>query len=116
MTQLTNLPTTESGTGCKSDAMEWLASLDAPTDDELRASVVPKGSDVSGSSYSRAYSNVRITGDPAFVEKFAGFLTPFLEFEGDDTRLEISLEQAEDRDTGERTENYALYISVAERG
>lgn len=116
MTQLTNLPTTDSGTVRKSDAMEWLTSLDTPTDDELQASVVSKDSDASGSSYARGDSMVRVTGDPAFVEKFAGFLTPFLAFENDDTRLEISLKQAEDRDTSERTENHALYVSVAERG
>lgn len=73
--------------------MEWLASLDAPTGDELRATVVPKDSDVSGSSYARGDSMVRVTGDPAFVEQFAGFPTPFLEFESDDTWLEISLKQ-----------------------
>lgn len=116
MTQLTNLPTTDSGTIRKADAMEWLASLDVPTDDELQAAVVSKSNDASGSSYARADSNVRVTGDPAFVRTFAGLLTPFLEFEKDDTRLDITLKQVEDRDTGDRTGNYALYISVVERG
>lgn len=36
--------------------------------------------------------------------------------EDDATRLEINLQRTEDRDTGELTENYALYLSVAERG
>jgi hypothetical protein len=41
---------------------------------------------------------------------------PLLEFESEDTRLEINLQQTEDRDTGGLTDNYALYLSVAERG
>jgi hypothetical protein len=36
--------------------------------------------------------------------------------EDDKTRLEINLQRTEDGDTGELTDNYALYISVAERG
>ncbi len=31
-------------------------------------------------------------------------------------RVEINLKETEDRDTGEETGNYALYLSVAERG
>lgn len=56
-----------------------------------------------------------MTGDAEFVETFAGLLEPLLDLEGDRTRLELNLQRTEDRDSGEFTDNYALYLSVAER-
>ncbi|KAB1190794.1 hypothetical protein GJR99_17270 [Haloferax sp. MBLA0078] len=96
--------------------MKWLDSLDEPTSTELKRAFVPKPSDFSGSTYPTSISNVRITGDPAFVETVAGLLKPIQDLEDGGTRVEINLQQTEDRDSGEQTGNYALYLSVAERG
>lgn len=61
-------------------------------------------------------SDIRLTGSAEFIEAAGSLFKPLLDFENDETRLEINLQQTEDRDNGELTENYALYISVAERG
>lgn len=114
--ELSKLPTTDSGSVRKADAMEWLDGLDEPTPTELKRAFIPKPSAFSGSTYPASISNIRITGDPAFIETVAGLLKPIQEREGPGTRVEINLQQTEDRDTGEMTGNYALYLSVAERG
>ena len=113
---VSSLPTTDSGSVKKADAMTWLASLDQPTTRELRRAFVPKPSGFTGSTYPTSISNVRITGDPAFVETVAGLLKPIQKLEGASTRVEINLQQTESRETGELTGNYALYLSVADRG
>lgn len=114
--QLNELPTTSSGAVRKDDAMRWLNSLEEPSERELRNAIVPKPNDFSGSTYATSVSNIRITGDPKFVETIAGLLKPIQEFEDARTRVEINLQQTEDRETGEMTGNYALYLSVANRG
>lgn len=100
----------------KRHALQWLDEIDEATDEEIRDSVVSKPSDFSGSKYATEVSDIRITGSPEFVEAVGSLFKPLLEFEGDETRLEINLQRTENRDTGELTNNYALYISVAERG
>lgn len=96
--------------------MQWLRELDERSEEELKDAVVPKPADFSGSTYPTEISSVRVTGEPEFVEAVASLLKPLLDFEDDTTRLEINLQRTEDRDSGELTENYALYLSVAERG
>jgi len=39
-----------------------------------------------------------------------------LAWESSATRLDLKVQQVEDRDTGELTDNYALYLGAAERG
>lgn len=116
MSQLEQLSTTDSGHIVKRHALQWLDEIDEATDEEIRDSVVSKPSDFSGSKYATEISDIRITGSPEFVEAVGSLFKPLLEFEGDETRLEINLQRTEDRDTGELTNNYALYLSVAERG
>lgn len=77
---------------------------------------VPKPKGFTGSTYPTSISNIRITGDPKFVETVAGLLKPIQQLEGSRTRVEINLQQTDNRDTGETTGNYALYLSIAERG
>jgi hypothetical protein len=110
------LPTTTSGSVRKEDAMKWLRSISEPTDRELRNAFLPKPSGFSGSTYPTSISNIRVTGDPKFVETVAGLLKPIQELERGGTRVEINLQKTEDRETGELTGNYALYLSVAQRG
>ena len=114
--ELNDLPTTDSGSVRKADAMKWLDSLDEPTAAELKRAVIPKPNGFTGSTYPTSISNIRITGDPAFIETVAGLLKPIQDLEGSGTRVEINLQQTEDRDSGDLTGNYALYLSVAERG
>lgn len=114
--RLADLPTTDSGSVRKAEAMEWLDSLSQPSGTELRNAVVPKPAEFSGSTFPTSISNVRVTGDPKFVETVAGLLKPLQDLEGGHTRLEINLKRTEDRETGTVTGNYALYLSAAERG
>lgn len=110
------LPTTDSGSVRKDDAMRWLNSLSEPTDREIQNAFLPKPADFSGSTFPTSISNIRITGDAKFVETIAGLLKPIQELEGGRTRVEMNLQKTEDRETEELTGNYALYLSVAERG
>lgn len=113
--ELSQLSTTDSGAVRKEDAMNWLQSLDEPTDREIVEAVQPKPNRFSGSTYATSISNVRITGDPKFVETIAGLFKVYQEFEDSKTRVEINLQRTEEKETGEFTDNYALYLSVAER-
>lgn len=113
--ELSHLPTTDSGSVRKEDAMKWLNSLDRPSYSELKQAFVTKPTGFSGSTYPTSISNVRLTGDPAFIETVAALLQPIQDLENGRTRVEVNLQQTEDRDTGELTDNYALYLSVAER-
>ena len=72
--------------------------------------------DHSGSTYDEPFSQIRITGTADFITAVAKYFTYFLEYESYNTRLSINLKQLENDDTGKFTDNYALYISVAERG
>lgn len=116
VSQLEQLPTTESGHVVKRHAIDWLSGLDEASEQEIRESVVEKPNGFTGSKYPTDISDIRVTGSPEFVEAVGSLFKPLLEFEGEDTRLEINLQRTEDRDTGELTDNYALYLSVAERG
>jgi len=115
-TQLDDLPTTNSGCVRKQDALRWLQTLDTPSDEDLIAAVTPQPTDHSGSKYATDISSIRVTGDPTFVETVAALLQPLLAWESSATRLAVNLQETEDRDTGERTGNYALYLSAAVRG
>lgn len=115
-TELESLPTTKSGTIPKSEAMEWLKNRDRPSSAELKRATVEKPSDFEGSSYPADISNIRVTGDPEFIETIAGLFSWIVDMEDYSRRVEINLKETEDRDTGEETGNYALYLSVAERG
>ncbi|MFD1646872.1 hypothetical protein [Haloarchaeobius litoreus] len=96
--------------------MEWLEELNRPTSAELKQSMIEKPSDFSGSTYPTDISTIRITGDPSFIESVAGLFIWIVEMEDYSRRVEINLQRTEDRETGDQTENYALYLSVAERG
>lgn len=96
--------------------MRWFDSLEKTSDTELKNAITPKPYDFTGSTFPSDISNIRVTGDPEFIEAFAGLLKPLLDLENDHYRLELNLKQTTDKETGEPTENYALYLSVAERG
>lgn len=115
-TELEQLETTGSGAVRKADAMDWLADLDEPTEEELLAATQPKPYDHSGSTFPTSISNIRVTGDAQFISAVAGLLKPFLAWESSATRVDLKVQKVEDRDTGELTDNYALYLSAAERG
>lgn len=116
-TKLEDLPTTDSGTVRKKDATQWMQGLGEPDPEAAKGAVVPKPSDHSGSTYPEEISNFRVTGSPEYITEMAKFVTWFLDFEGIDTRVEVNLQQVEDRDTGELQDDvYALYLSAAQRG
>jgi hypothetical protein len=109
------LRSTKSGAIRKRNSIEWIQDLDRPTSTELKSSTLPKPAGFTGSTFETDISNIRITGDARFVETVAGLLTPLLDLENDETRVEINLQRTKVRDTNQYTGNYALYLSVAER-
>lgn len=120
-TQLEQLPTTDSGSVRKKDATQWLESLENPeireqVKDDLIKSVIPKPDGHTGSAFPTPISQVRVTGTPEFIEAVARLFKWFIVWESSATRLAINLQQIEDRDTGDLTDNYALYLSSAVRG
>lgn len=115
MRNLENLPTTDAGNIKKRHAMRWLEGLTDHDDAALKETVVPKPQGFTGSKFATDVSSVRVTGTPAFIEAVASRLKPFLDFEDHRTRVAINLQQVEDNDTGDLTDNYALYLSVAEK-
>lgn len=115
-TELEDLPMTKSGSVKKADAMEWLADRERPSTAELRRSVLEKPSDFTGSTFPEDISTVRLTGDPRFIETVAGLFSWIVDMEDYSRRVEINLKETEDKETGEQTGNYALYLSLAERG
>jgi hypothetical protein len=115
-TALSDLPTTDSGSIRKQDAMEWMWSLDDPDEDELIGTLIPKPDGFEGSTFATPISTVRVTGRPAFIQAVAKLLQPLLVWESSATRVALNVKQVQDRETGEFTDNYALYLSAAERG
>jgi hypothetical protein len=115
-TDLERLPTTASGSVKKADAIEWLAARDRPSGADLRRATVEKPSDFSGSTFPTDISTIRLTGGPEFIETVAGLFAWIVDMEDYSRRVEINLKETEDRETGDETGNYALYLSVAERG
>lgn len=115
-TELESLPTTKSGNIPKSEAMDWLKSRDRPSGAEMKRATMEKPSGFEGSTYPTDVSNIRVTGDPEFIETIAGLFRWIVDMEDYSRRVEINLKETEDRETGEETGNYALYLSVAERG
>ena len=100
----------------KQDAMKWLNSLERPSDRELKQAFQPKPTGFSGSTYPTSISNVRIVGDAKFVETVAALLQPIQVREDGSTHVSINLQQTENKETGQLTGNYPLYLSIAERG
>lgn len=115
MKNLKELPTTDSGHIKKADAKEWMNSLPQYEVEEVIESMKAKPTSHSGSLFPTETSSIRVTGDAEFIKKFAGLIQPIWENDVGGTRVEINLEKAEDSETGEITDNYALYLNVAER-
>lgn len=115
-TELEQQKSTKSGTIRKRDAEKWLSGLDRPTSTELKRSILPKPAGFEGGTFETDISTIRLTGDARFIETVAGLFKPILDLENDETRVEINLQRTKERDTRQYTGNYALYLSVAERG
>lgn len=115
-TELERLPTTAHGNIKKADAMAWLADRPRPSNADLRQATLEKPNDFSGSTFATDISKIRVTGNPEFIETIAGLFSWFIDMEDYSRRVEINLQQTKEKESGELTGNYALYLSVAERG
>jgi len=100
----------------KKNAVKWLRNCERPSSSELKRSMLPKPARFEGSTFETDISNIRVTGDAQFIETIAGLLKPILDLENDETRVELNLQRTKIRDTKRYTGNYALYLSVTERG
>ncbi|MFP8890626.1 hypothetical protein ACLI4U_12730 [Natrialbaceae archaeon A-CW2] len=116
MTDLEQLPRTKSDYVPKEKAVQWLTERPEPTPEEIVDSVIPKPYGQTGSTFNKQISDVRIKGDAEFVETIAGLLRPFVACESTKTRLEINLQKVKEKDTGEDTEAWSLYLKSVERG
>ena len=67
-----------------------------------------------GSTY--AEDGIRITGSQHFIDSVLSQLTDLLDYENDDTRLQLVYKQSVDKDTGIALPSYNCYIQVHERG
>ncbi|MFD1641815.1 hypothetical protein [Halohasta litorea] len=115
-TELEKLPSTKSGAIRKKNAVKWLRNCERPNSSELKRSMLPKPAGFEGGTFETDISNIRVTGDAQFIETIAGLLKPILDLENDETRVELNLQRTKIRDTKRYTGNYALYLSVTERG
>jgi len=60
---------------------------------------------------------IRITGSAQFIDAVLSRLTELLDFENTETRLQVSYQQATDKDSRRPIPNsYSCYIQVHERG
>lgn len=94
----------------------WLQARCRPSSAELRRALVEKPSGFTGSTFPTDISTIRLAGDLQFFETAAGLFTWIAEMEDGGCRVDLNLKETEDRDTGEETGNYALYLPVTERG
>lgn len=115
MTRLDDLPMTSAGQVPKRHALRWLSEVDDTQPDQLTEVIVPKPKGFTGNKLPTPISDLRITGDSTYLEAIAGLIKPVRTLENDETRLDLKLEKIKDRETGKMTENYVLYLSVAER-
>jgi hypothetical protein len=67
-----------------------------------------------GSTYDQ--DGIRITGSRAFIDAVLSRLTDLLEFEKGRTRLQVSYQEATDKDDGRPLGSWSCYIQVHERG
>ena len=67
-----------------------------------------------GSTY--AEDGIRLTGSKLFIDSVLSRLKDLLEYENNDTRLQLVYKQSQDRDTGCELSSYNCYIQVHERG
>ena len=78
----------------------------------LRPKVIPYKH--KGSTFDE--DGVRICGSAQFIDAVLSRLTEFLDFENGESRLQVSYQQAKDKDTGALLDSYTCYIQVHERG
>jgi hypothetical protein len=67
-----------------------------------------------GSTYDQ--DGVRITGTRTFIDAVLSRLTDLLAFENGRTRLQVSYQEATDKESGRPLDSWSAYIQVHERG
>jgi hypothetical protein len=67
-----------------------------------------------GSTY--AEDGIRITGSRAFVDSVLSRLKELLQYEGDETRLQVVYKRSTDRESGRTISSYNCYLQVHARG
>lgn len=67
-----------------------------------------------GSTYDQ--DGIRITGSRAFIDAVLSRLTDMLAFENGRTRLQVSYQEATDKESGRPLGSWSCYLQVHERG
>ena len=60
--------------------------------------------------------SIRITGSRDFIDSVLSRIKDVLEFENGTTRLQLSYQQAKEKNSGHLLDSYCCYIQVHERG
>ena len=116
VTDLEQLPRTESGSVRKDDSMRWLEQRDEPSDKEFVKAIVPEPYGETGDRFPKPNSEIRIKGGPEFLETVAGLVKAFADYESVGTRLDIKLQKIKNRETGAETDTWSMYLKAVERG
>jgi hypothetical protein len=67
-----------------------------------------------GTTYAEA--GIRLTGSPEFIDSVLSRLKDLLDYENDDTRLQLVYQESKDKETGAPLDSFNCYIQVHERG
>ncbi len=67
-----------------------------------------------GTTYAEA--GIRLTGSVEFIDSVLSRLKDLLEYENDDTRLQLVYKESQDKETGAPLGSWNCYIQVHERG
>ncbi len=94
----------------KAEVLERWRELEP--DQRLNPRMVPYKHE--GSTFDQ--DGIRITGTPEFVDSVLSRLKSLLQYEGDNTRLGLSMTNATDRHTKRELGTVKCYIQVHERG
>lgn len=76
--------------------------------------IMPVAYKHTGSTYDQ--DGIRLTGSQQFIDSVLSRLSELLDYENDETRLQLVYKQSQDRETGAELGSYNCYIQVHERG
>lgn len=96
----------------KKEFLDYWRSLDEAPATDIK--MLPVFYQHKGSTYDE--DGIRITGRKTFIESVLRTLKPLLAYENGQTRLQVTMQETKDRETGVKTGTWNCYIQVHERG
>lgn len=96
----------------KAEFLKHLAGIQKQGPKPLKPDPVPYKH--SGSTYDE--DGIRITGSQDFIDSVLSRLSDLLDFENEDTRLQVAYNEAKDHVSGAPLGSFCCYLQVHERG